>query len=100
MATSNYGGKRAWDKKYYCVYCHTLKSKLLRHLATKHQNELEVAPALVDKNKISRSAKLAKLRNLGNHKHNCEVLSGAGTLMVTYQPKQPCLPADYGPYVR
>ena len=98
MATSNSGNYRSWDKKYYCVYCEKPQSKLPRHLETTHQDEPEVVQALSDKDKKSRQAKLTKIRNLGNHKHNCEVLkSGVGAIIVSYRPKASCSPEDYGP---
>lgn len=42
---------------------------------------------------------LTKLRNLGNHKHNCDVLSaGCAVLVVTYRPSQGDVdPASYAP---
>ncbi|XP_070549166.1 uncharacterized protein [Ptychodera flava] len=44
---------------------------------------------------------LTKLRNLGNHKHNCRVFrQGYGTLLVNYRPSRSDRPAkaeDYGP---
>ena len=54
---------------------------------SQHANELSVAEILAKTDKIEAKKLLLKLRNLGNHKHNCEVLNnGSGSLVVIYRP--------------
>ncbi|KAK3531176.1 hypothetical protein QTP70_015108 [Hemibagrus guttatus] len=44
--TKKEGWNRKWDKKYFCVYCGSERSKMARHLERKHAKEFEVAQAL------------------------------------------------------
>jgi len=106
MPTGNSADGRVYDKRYYCLYCDKPLAKLCPHLVTQHSNETYVAEML-SKDKHSQKKSLIKLRNLGNHKHNCDVIrSGTGELIVAYRPRQcaafnenyvPC-PNCYGYY--
>ena len=107
-ATSNDGSTRKWDKKQFCYYCSEPQAKLPRHLDSVHRLEPDVV-LLRCKSGKSRKQQLCKLRNLGNHLHNSDVLrKGEGTLIVAYRPSNadenpnlygPC-PHCYGYYVR
>ncbi|KAL3882846.1 hypothetical protein ACJMK2_029150 [Sinanodonta woodiana] len=73
-------------KKAYCLYCEKGHSKLTRHLTTMHINESEVAIYLGETDGTKKIAMLSKLRNLGNHVHNCAVLRrGEGSILVSYR---------------
>ncbi|KAK6168062.1 hypothetical protein SNE40_021963 [Patella caerulea] len=99
MTTNNDGNVRKWDKKHYCYFCSEGQSKLPRHLMSKHSDEPEVVKVKAETNLETRSNMLCKLRNLGNHKHNCDVIrKNSGQLIVGYRPsKQSVNPNDYGP---
>ena len=104
---ANMPGKRCCDKRYFCLFCDKPQAKLKTHLISQHSSELEVAEMTAKKDLKSQNLILHRLRNLGNHKHNCDVIrSGSGTLVVTYRPKNggtdpdnyaPC-PSCYGYY--
>ena len=72
------GSIRKWDKKHYCFYgCEMPQSKLPRHLV------------MLEKDPVKRKKLLCKLRNVGKHKHNCEVLrEQRGNLIVAYIPAE------------
>ena len=76
------------DKRYYCLFCSKPYAKIKQHLISQHGEEMEVAEM------ISKSGKdfekyLLRLRNLGNHKHNCDALYlNSGFLVVAYTPKE------------
>jgi len=96
-----------YDKRYYCFYCDKALAKVKPHLISQHDNEALVAEMLAKKDKQLQKNLLVKLRNLGNHKHNSDVIRrGTGVLIVAYRPKQataftenyvPC-PNCYGYY--
>ena len=76
MQTGNVGGQRKWDKKHFCFYCDEPQSKLPCHLQSCHKEEREVAEIASENNLSARMKLLLKIRNLGNHRHNCQVLRG------------------------
>ncbi|XP_072182362.1 uncharacterized protein [Diadema setosum] len=91
-------GRRKWDKKYICLYCEKPVTKLPRHLVKVHYNEAAVIDFVHEKDQTTKEAKLAKLRNLGNHRHNMDVLQkGKGSLMVKKRPSPGADPRDYIP---
>ena len=70
-------------------------------LRTKGASEYRAVPHC-DSHKLLdlklKAFKLTKLRNLGNHKHNSDVIrQGKGELIVGYRPNKPAIPHDYGP---
>jgi hypothetical protein len=89
-----------YDKKHFCLYCGKGQSKISRHLQKSHQDEREVL-ALEKTAGKPRAAQLDKLRNLGNHLHNVEVLKeNKGVLIVGQRPKKDQVQpkaADYSP---
>jgi len=69
------GCKQVYDKSNFCIFCTAeIRSKIARHLLTRHKNEPEVADivCLTPKCK-ARVAVLRQLANDGNFKHNAEV---------------------------
>jgi hypothetical protein len=87
MGTSNSADDRVYDKRYYCLYCDRPLSKIKPHLESQHHNEISVAEMMSKKDRQSALNCFIKLRNLGNHKHNSDVLrAGTGVLIVKYRP--------------
>ncbi|XP_041466961.1 uncharacterized protein LOC121417348 [Lytechinus variegatus] len=99
MSTNNYeDGRRKFDKKYFCLYCEKSVSKIPRHLVKLHYTEAAVIDFVHEKDPILKDAKLAKLRNLGNHRHNMHVLQkGKGSLIVKKRPTLGADPREYIP---
>ena len=95
--TKNTKQKRTWDKKDFCFFCRKLYSKLWRHQQKSHKNEPEVA-VVECQDKESRPYFIARLRNMGNHIYNSEVLqSRKGTLILGYRPSYSVEPDEYAP---
>ena len=87
-----------FDKKPYCFYCGTEQSQIQRHWQTKHGNEREVIELATLKDKTERCKRICKLRNMGNHLHNIEVLQRQeGELLVTYRSRNAASASDYVP---
>ena len=99
--THNDGTSRKWDKHQFCYYCGEPKAKLPRHLESVHREECDIQ-RLSNFRGQARKKQLVRIRNLGNHRHNCEVLrEGKGTLLVAYRPSSSDANADdYGPCPR
>jgi hypothetical protein len=69
----------------------------MRHWVTLHRSEREVQDVLVA-DKERRPKEIMKLRNMGNHLHNCQVVrDGKGDFLVTYRPTQQVCYSDYVP---
>ena len=64
-----------------------------------HKTEPQVAEVLAKpKGSSERALLLEKLRNLGNFKHNCDVLKrGSGQLILWRAPSEPVEAGDYSP---
>ena len=70
------------------------------HLQSCHEEEREVVEIASENIPSARKKLLLKIRNLGNHRHNCQVLRGGeGVLIVGYRPKHKAVPHDYGPCI-
>ncbi|XP_038077191.1 uncharacterized protein LOC119745009 [Patiria miniata] len=111
MPTANIGKTRVWDKRQYCLYCRESFAKLPRHLRHAHRDEPDVIFLSRTQCPITQRRLLSKLRNLGNHLQNSDVLrQGTGKLIVVKRPSpgetvartaadyQPC-PYCFGYYV-
>ena len=86
MPTNNSNGRK-YDKKSVCLYCDTWQAKLCRHLCSQHKDETEIVKYELEEDKTVKKCIMTKLRNLGNHRHNSEVLrKGEGKLIVKYRP--------------
>ena len=65
----------------------------MRHLTTKHANEEDVKAML--KQPENRLKILKKLRHLGNHEHNNQVIKkGKGEIVVVYRPRDTSVDID------
>jgi hypothetical protein len=81
-------GQRSYDKRYYCLFCDKAYAKIKSHLVHQHGQSSEVAEMLSKSSKQEMNTHLIRLRNLGNHKHNCDVLRvGIGSIVVVYRPR-------------
>lgn len=97
LPNSNTDCMRRYDKKPYCFYCGIPQSKIVRHWFAKHKTENAVIQ-LSTAEKHERVKLILRLRNLGNHKHNCEVLKeGKGEILVSYRQRKNLSPDDYLP---
>lgn len=98
-SSNNIKGKRAWDKRYACVYCEKRFPKLPRHFSTMHTDESEVKKLIglselqSDSNETKkmklkmRKEILDDLRRKGNFNSNIKVLKkGEGELVVKRCP--------------
>ena len=71
------------------MYCEKSYAKLPRHLNEKHKDEEYVIEYRDASNKDTKKKILEKIRNIGNHLHNREVLlTGKGQLFVKYRPTE------------
>lgn len=97
LLNSNTDCIRRYDKKPYCFYCGIPQSKIVRHWFAKHKTENAVIQISVAE-KHERVKLILRLRNIGNHLHNCEVLKeGKGELLVSYRKRKNSSPDDYLP---
>lgn len=91
-------GSRKYDKKHLCLFCDQRQAKLPRHLASRHKNEIEVAKYLAEKDSRVKRDMLTRLRNIGSHKHNLEVIrEKKGEIMVVYRPSETTHWSEYSP---
>lgn len=66
-------GPKGNNKKNFCIFCHTLQSKIARHLENKHHNEDQVKDFLnLPKGCAERLRKIANIRKEGNFIFNAE----------------------------
>ncbi|XP_051173700.1 uncharacterized protein LOC127289663 [Leptopilina boulardi] len=81
--TSNKG-----SKKYFCIYCKKLKTKMARHLEMVHKNEDEVKKfTVLPKNNKERKAIIETIVNKGSHMYNTSsVYNSNNELIVSRRP--------------
>ena len=72
VSTTHNEEGRKYDKKCYCFFCKKSQSKIACHLKTLHNTEREVEEYLSENDPKVKELML-KLRNHGNHQHNCQV---------------------------
>ena len=83
--------KYVFDKKDFCFFCQRsfLSTSLIRHMTGLHSDEEEVKKIQeLEKNSVEKKRCLQLLRNLGNHKHNENVLKHGGSLVVVQRPRR------------
>ncbi|XP_032363314.1 uncharacterized protein LOC116675982 [Etheostoma spectabile] len=90
-------GGRVHSKRHHCLYCPMQCHRMARHLVRKHSNQSAVAKAIsFPLNSKERKLHFRLIQNKGNHAHNNEVLkNGRGTLIPSYQTKEPVNASDY-----
>ena len=90
IPTTNNKSERKYDKKFNCMYCQKLYAKLPRHLKEKHRDQPDVNEYITAESQKEKRKILERIRNIGNHLHNREVLlKGRGELFVKYRPSSP-----------
>ena len=112
-SSNNTRHSRAWDKRYYCVYCEKPFAKIPRHLEDRHKSEADVAKliTLIPTKEDSQDTRRLKfqlrkniideLRRKRNYNHNISVLQkGHGELIVKRCPPKKVsytsfLPCEY-----
>ncbi|KAL7842719.1 hypothetical protein SRHO_G00244080 [Serrasalmus rhombeus] len=90
-------GRRAYDKKHYCLFCLKPFSKMARHLQYVHSSEREVAIACsFPKGSKQRKMQLDNLRHRGNFVHNASVIkTGKGELIPCKRPPKKAQGTDF-----
>ena len=82
------------EKRYYCLFCEKPYVKIKAHLSSQHSDTKEVAE-MMSKDNNEMQKYLVRLRNLGNHRHNCEVIRAhCGSLAVVYTPQSGPVPVE------
>ncbi|XP_044040966.1 uncharacterized protein LOC122870667 [Siniperca chuatsi] len=97
--TKREDGKRARDKRHYCLYCGQSDLKMARHLQRNHMEIQDVAYAFsFPSGSKDRKVLLEQLRNKGDFKHNTKVLEkGRGQIVTWRQPSDEVSVKDYLP---
>jgi len=89
---------KVFDKRPYCYYCGVQQAQVQRHWMSKHTLERDVIEIEKCKDKVEKRRLIARLRNLGNHFHNVDVLrKGQGELLVTHRKNSNAEAANYVP---
>ncbi|XP_077270902.1 uncharacterized protein LOC143902074 isoform X2 [Temnothorax americanus] len=82
-------GPKGDNKKNFCVFCHTLQSKIARHLENKHRNEDQVKEFLnLPKGCAERLHKIANIRKEGNFIFNATKEYNHGRMITVRRPTQ------------
>jgi len=79
------GCKQVYDKTHHCIFCGVqIRNKISRHLINVHSDETVIREIMfLPKRSSLRRAKLQKLANEGNFKHNVDVIrKGRGEIVV------------------
>ena len=97
--SSNSRGKRVFDKRHHCLYCSKASTNLSKHLLKKHRNEERIREVLTQTTgSRKRKLLLEYVRNLGDYKHNCAVMSkGEGEIIPWRSPPEPVDAMEYVP---
>jgi hypothetical protein len=76
-------------KKNFCVFCHTLQSKIVRHLENKHCEKDQIKDFLsLPKGFAERLRKIANIRKEGNFIFNATKEYNHGRLIPVKRPTQ------------
>lgn len=75
--------KRKWDKRFFCLFCKKMFTKLPRHLYTKHSEEPEVSRImLLNKHSTERKKLIQQLQNCGSFIRNTTAIKeGQGVIV-------------------
>lgn len=97
VSMTNNEQKQHYDKIAYCLVCEEPKKDLRTHLM-QHKDDPIVATYLAKQDRQARLQLLSRIRNTGNHKHNCNVLKkGDGVIIPVYRPNYEANHEDYQP---
>ena len=101
MMTTNNGHKQCYDKIAYRFMCKKPHKKLSVHLKQHPNNTLVAEMLALPPKSRKRSNLITGARNLGNHRHNVEVLKeGKGEIIVVQRPTRPEDSSHYSPCVQ
>ncbi|KAF4527376.1 hypothetical protein B566_EDAN017689 [Ephemera danica] len=97
--TSNHAdGKRKWDKKTFCLFCHCLTTNFVRHLVHRHESEPEVEEIAALETGKEKYELISKLRKRGAFVNNAKVLaSGKGKVLIQQRVGKDTLTAEEDP---
>lgn len=77
------------SKKQFCYYCHTMQSKLARHLQIAHKDEEDVKKfSLLPPKNAERQQIISAIRKNGNHLYNTDRRFNSGELLVVRRPQK------------
>jgi len=85
------------NKFQACYFCGKEDKTLARHLQRRHNAEPLVVSMLAAQDKTSRAMRLTYLRNLGNFKHNCNVIQENNGYLIVAKRSKDRKPEDYVP---
>ncbi|KAF5276975.1 hypothetical protein FQR65_LT16099 [Abscondita terminalis] len=76
------------DRKYFCIYCKTMYSRIAQHLMVSHQNEEAVKAAMaLSPGCIERKRILETIRRNGDYLHNKSLEYNTGKILIARRPK-------------
>lgn len=82
----------------HCPFCRECHKDLSDHFAGEHANSVQVQRWLKKKKKQTKAWLLKKMQNMGNYRHNCDVIrKGAGKLIVGHPIPEDPNPSDFTP---
>lgn len=98
---STYKGKQTYFKAARCNFCEKVSTStnIAKHMLGVHKKEPEVAEILSkQKRSKERFLLIEKQRNMGNYKHNCEVIKSQKGKIIPWRAPSEHVSADsYGP---
>lgn len=101
VSSKKSNGQRNWNKSARCNFCEKISTStnITKHIISAHKKEAEVAEIMSKpKRSKERALLIEKQRNLGNYKHNCEVLrAGKGMIIPWQAPSEQVQATDYSP---
>ncbi|RXG73974.1 hypothetical protein Avbf_01616 [Armadillidium vulgare] len=99
--SKNTKDKRFHDKVFACYYCSKLLTNMRIHYLRRHPEEKEVREIQqYPVGRPERGTLLFRLRNLGNFKHNVDVIKkNEGILLINRRPNRKCDRQNYMNYV-
>lgn len=82
----------------HCPFCRECHRDLSEHFAGEHANFVQVKRWLKKKKKKTKAWLLKKLQNMGNYRHNCDVIrTGAGKMIIGQPIPEDPNPSDFSP---
>lgn len=73
----------------HVIVCGKGRSKIKEHLLAVHKEEEEVTRYILEYNKLEKDMIYERIRNIGNHLHNTNVLkTEEGEFVIAYRPRK------------
>jgi len=92
----NSKGEVVRNKLQACYFCGEIQSHLARHLERRHKTEPQIVQ-LMEADKGSRAVRITHLRNLGNFKHNSQVMKEKKGQLIVAKRSKGRKPDEYVP---